>query len=279
MSLRRVAFALAATLGMATGAVGATAAQAHPVASGTSICVALVVDGRALDNGVSSGCATVKKGATGVDVLRAAGHTVSFRQDGLLCTIDDLPSSGCTDVDDTHYWAYFHRAPGATSFTYSTEGASTYKPANTSTEGWIYRDGGALTPPENVPYANICKPKPTPKPTPSKTHKAHPTPSKTHHRKHRAGASPSTSATATASPSTSAHRHRVGHGPGQHAKKPKYVSPGLSLSPRPTTSPSASPVAAASDPGSSSSHTGLIIGGIVIAVLGGLAAYRFRRPT
>ena len=54
------------------------------------------------------------KGATGVDVLEAGGHTVGFRHDGLVCTIDGLPKTGCAAVDDTHYWAYFHRAPGAT---------------------------------------------------------------------------------------------------------------------------------------------------------------------
>ncbi|MBV9486372.1 MAG: hypothetical protein JO246_09970, partial [Frankiaceae bacterium] len=209
MSLRRVALALAAILGMATGAAGATAAQARPTASGSTICVALVVDGRNLGGGVSSACATVKKGATGVDVLRAEGHSVGFRQDGLICTIDNLPSSGCADVDDTHYWAYFHRAPGATSWTYSTEGASTYQPSNTSTEGWVYRDGGSLTPPENVPYASICKPKPTPKPAPSNTKSSKPKPrpiptTSQSHRRHHAGP---TAATSTPVPTATSDQH------------------------------------------------------------------------
>ncbi len=113
---------------------------------------------RSIGSDVSTTCAKVPKGATGVDVLQAGGHTIGFRNDGLVCTIDGLPKSGCAGVDDTHYWAYFHRAPGATKWIYSSEGPATYQPANDSTEGWVYDNGKALTP-ENVPYDQICKTK------------------------------------------------------------------------------------------------------------------------
>ena len=119
--------------------------------------MALVVDARSINAGVSTGCAKVRAGATGVDVLQAAGHRVTFRSDGLLCTIDGLPSTGCSAVDDTHYWAYFHRAPESRSWSYSNEGPSTYRPVNDSTEGWVYDDGTKLEP-RPVPYHAICPP-------------------------------------------------------------------------------------------------------------------------
>src|SRR5581483_730534 len=162
MRPRRVALLLVTVLATATGGLGVTAARAASASSDTTspkICVALVVDGRSLGSDVSTACAKVSKGSTGVDVLQAAGHRVTFRNDGLLCTIDGLPKSGCSDVDDSHYWAYFHRAPGSHSWVYSNEGPSTYQPANDSTDGWVYDNGKALKP-DNVPYSKICKPEP-----------------------------------------------------------------------------------------------------------------------
>src|SRR4051812_32541709 len=146
MRPRRIALLLVTALAAATGSLGATSARAtgSTAASGHTICVALVVDGRSLGSNVSTSCAKVSKGSTGVDVLRAAGHRLTFRNDGLVCAIDGLPKGGCSGVDENHYWAYFHRAPGSTTWSYSSEGPSTYQPANASTDGWVYDDGNAL---------------------------------------------------------------------------------------------------------------------------------------
>jgi MYXO-CTERM domain-containing protein len=261
----------------AVSGAGTTTAAAQ-VSSGT-ICVALVVDGTALGSNVSTSCATVPKGATGVDVLQAAGHTVGFRNDGLLCTIDGLPKTGCSAVDDTHFWAYFHRGPGKTSWTYSTEGASTYRPVNASTEGWVYRDGTDVTP-ENVPYAQICKTKATSSPSPSPSHKPsrHPTasPRPTHHAH---SATPSPTPSAPPRRTASANRPERGDRHGHHRPRPTSTTadPGGTLSVSLSPSSAALAGGSTSTSGGGGSSTGLIIGIVVVLLLGGAAAYRFRR--
>ena len=163
--------AAAATLTTAGTATARTPHSTH------QICVALVVDARALGAGVSTTCAKVPAGSTGIDVLQAGGHQIGYRRDGLICTIDALPKNGCAAVDDSHYWAYFHRAPRSTAWTYSTEGAATYQPANASTDGWVYDNGTSLTP-DNIPYRKICPPAATrPSATASPTASASATPS------------------------------------------------------------------------------------------------------
>jgi hypothetical protein len=167
---RALARASATVLLVAAGiGLTATGSRAAPKAS-RPICVAVVVDARSIGANVSIGCAKVHQGATGIDVLQAAGHSVTFRSDGLLCTIDGLPRTGCSAVDDTHFWAYYHRAPGSTAWSYSSAGPATYTPVNDSTDGWVYDDGTKLTP-ENVAYSKICPPeKKSPKPAPASTH-------------------------------------------------------------------------------------------------------------
>jgi hypothetical protein len=266
--------------------VAASQADAHPASSSGKICVALVVDGRALGSDVSTACAKVSKGATGVDVLRAAGHSLVFRRDGLICTIDGLPKTGCAGIDASHYWAYFHRAPGGTTWTYSTEGASTYQPANTSTEGWVFDDGTSLAP-QNVPYASICKTaKPTPSPTPSKTPTTKPS--------HQPSAAASAAATpkasqpagqaTTSTPSSSASHHAATTthsatpSPASAAKSGAAKPPPTESTVAPTPTSSSVLLAGAVAPARAvHSVRNLLIGLIVVALLGGLTVYRFRR--
>lgn len=279
MSLRRIALTSVVAVAAMAGAAGATAAQAS---SGT-ICVALVVDGTPLGSNVSTSCATVRKGATGVDVLEAAGHTLGYRSsDGLICTIDGLPKAGCSAVDDSHFWAYFHRAPGATSWTYSTEGAGTYRPANAATEGWVYRDGTKATP-ANVPYRQICKTVPTksPSPTPTRQPTHHPTAAPTPHH-HRHVASPS----ASPRPSVTASLHRSHRPAPPHANRRPHrqhrqqAKPASAPAPTPTISPTSAALVGGTTSGTSGgSSTGLIVGVVAVVVLGGAAAYRFRRTS
>jgi hypothetical protein len=258
---------------MATVMTSATAATlpAAMTAAKPKICVALVVDGRALGSNVSTTCAKVTKGATGIDVLEAGGHTVGFRSDGLLCTIDGLPKSGCAGVDDSHYWAYFHRAPGTTKWVYSSEGASTYQPANDSTDGWVYDDGKALTP-EDVPYAAICKPKPKTRTTPSPTASRSVAPTPSHHPTSAPATTlPTKTATATSAARPKRHRH---HAATLASSQPSTTSPSPASTPTPTSAALAGAVKPASN------HHGwldLLIGLIVVAALGISAAARFRR--
>jgi hypothetical protein len=273
MSPRRLALTLVVALVAVTGAVGASAARAS-----SPICVALVVDAHTLGAGVSTSCATVPKGASGVDVLQAAGHRIGYRSDGLICTLDGLPRGGCDAVDSSHYWAYFHRAPGSTSWTYSTEGPSTYQPANTSTEGWVWDDGSPLTP-KNVPYSRICRPKPTP--SPSAGHRHHPQPVGASRPHQHPTAQPSGTPRPTASATSNGAAVRDGHAHQRHQhQRPR---PHTSASQRRTTvlpSPSPTPAALAGGARPSAQHHGLLdllIGAAVLMLLGGLAALRFRQ--
>lgn len=287
MRLRHVVLLVVAAGWSAAGgsAAGAAAAQVGSGPDTTSatgtVCVALVVDGRALGSPVSTDCATVPKGATGIDVLQAAGHTVGFRSDGLLCTIDGLPKGGCASVDDSHFWAYFHRAPGATSWTYSTEGPSTYRPVNASTEGWVYRDATTAAP-ADVAQSKICKTASTaghPSPTPSRHPTHRPTPRPTADRHHPAVVLTRASPPARHGPlhrhhPGSRHRERSHPGPTRlHGKPPTFT---------PTPSASAAALTGAHHPGSgggSSGSTGLIIGAGAVVVLGSAAVYRYRRAS
>src|SRR5579862_7808631 len=191
-------------------AVAGLAPAAASSSGSKTICVGVVVDPRAIGGTVNARCATVAAGSTGVDVLEAAGHTVTFRpRDGLLCTIDGLPKSGCGAVDDTHYWAYYHRAPDGTTWMYSNEGAGTYQPANRSTEGWVYDDGTSLKP-DNIPARQICagllKPTPTPTPTPVRSTTPHPAstrPVRHGYPEHASPGPPKTATTNTPRPQTS----------------------------------------------------------------------------
>jgi hypothetical protein len=271
---RRLALLPVIALAVIAGSFGASAARASAHSAPATICVALVVDGRALGSDVSTTCAKVPKGSTGTDVLEAAGHPIGYRNDGLICTIDGLPKAGCSGIDDGHYWAYFHRAPGATKWIYSSEGAGTYEPANASTEGWVY-DNGTTNTPENVPYDQICKPtaspssSPTP-PTPAPTKKAAPTPRTTDHR---STATQPTAASAT--PTPSAATKKATH---HEQSAPPTSSEAPSRPPKQTISATAAALAGAVPPASSGhSATGLVIGVVVVAGLGILAVVRFRR--
>lgn len=240
--------------------VTGVAIPAAPVTAAKTICVGLVVDARSLDGPMSATCTTVPDGSTGYDVLRAAGHTVGFRSDGLICTIDNRPSDGCAATDAMHYWAYFHREPNSTSWSYSNEGATTYKPENGETEGWVWRDGDTAKP-QNVPYSTICpqtaSPTPSPTPRPSVTHAAAPTATST--------------TSATAQPSEAAH----------HVKRHVHRR-ATTASPSPTSAPTSSPPVAVaavnSQPNDGSGPPwGLIVGAVAVVGLGSAATLRWRR--
>jgi hypothetical protein len=249
--------------GAAAASAAGTGAATGSASSGSSAsCVGLVLDARSLGSSVSTDCVTVKPGATGIDVLTAAGHRLGFRSDGLICTIDGLPKTGCSGIDDTHYWSYFHRAPGSTRWVYSGEGAASYQPAACSTDGWVYDDGSALTP-DNVTVHGLCTPGAKPTPTPTRAPRHHPTPPPRRH-----SASPSATPTATATPvatvTPTPHRRRHHGGLTSHSSQ---LSATLSPPAAPTTaSPSASALSArdAAQTGSSGHGTWTLVTWLIV---------------
>ena len=257
MLVRRLVVAMT----VASAAVGVLVTSTVATAAGTK-CVALVVDDADLGGGVHSSCVQVAQNATGYDVLRAGGHSFTICSNGVLGTIDGKPADGCRVKDGSHYWGYWHRAPGSASWTYSDEGGGTYNPRNASTEGWVWQNG-ATRQPANVPYSSICKTSPTRTPTP--------TPSPTR------SAAATTSAVAPVTSSPSARR---------------------SASPRPLAATSSAPAGAtASSPSSTPTPAparalvrthkvalhriplGLLIGIAAAAALGAAAVIRSRRPS
>lgn len=136
--------------GAATGAV-MTAALAAPSPSGAD-CVGLVVDPGV--GKVTSGCPAFSAGLTGQQVLVAAGHKLTFDKNGFICQIDGYPSA--CGSDNTHYWAYYHRAPGAADakWAFSEKGANDYVVHPGETEGWSYQNGTQRQP-DAVPYTTL----------------------------------------------------------------------------------------------------------------------------
>jgi hypothetical protein len=107
----------------------------------------------------------VPDGSDGTDVLDAAGHTLTVCRDGIIGEVDGRPDNGCDTKDSTHNWSYWHRKPGASTWTYATEGPATYQPANRSTEGWVWQDGGDENqPPPTTSYRSICPRTESPRP-------------------------------------------------------------------------------------------------------------------
>ncbi|HET6816796.1 MAG TPA: hypothetical protein VFH66_06170 [Mycobacteriales bacterium] len=246
-----------------------------------TICVALVVDFSPLGGNVDSGCTKVPSGSTGEDVLRAGGHSYGVCDNGIIGTIDGQPANGCQVKDNTHFWGYWHRKPGSSTWTFSNYGAATYRPVEGSTEGWVW-ENGSTTPPANVPYpANCHSPSPSPTPTPRTSSRA--TTSTT---------SPATSSTGSSASSRSggpttrtAARSRASLSPRPRApatptsrSTPSEKSP-TAVTTASTPAPTGLPRRTSSKPADDGSQKAPLLAGVgVAAVLGGGAWWRFRRP-
>lgn len=82
----------------------------------------------------------------------------------LLAAAVALPAAGIgaqTAAATTYaYWSYWHKAPGATSWTYSGSGPYYYRPADGSVEGWhfVTGSGGPSDPPPRArgAYSALC---------------------------------------------------------------------------------------------------------------------------
>ena len=264
---------LLAALGI-TGLAGAAPAQARG-----DICVGVVVDTTQLGGDVETGCATVPDGSDGVDVLDATGHELTVCRDGIIGEIDGRPADGCATKDSTHYWSYWHRAAGSTSWTYATEGPSTYQPGNRSTEGWVFQDGRSESdnqPPPATAYRRICPKSASPSGSPP--------PVGTNYKPPGAPTTPPPPPTATAAPAPTAapvpapvkRTHR------QRQKHPATMSatPTPTASDSTSTTPTATPTRVVSlpdDNGSSGPPIGLVVGIVAAVALGGATAWQVRR--
>ncbi len=143
--------------------VGATAGAPPPAdAAVAPHDVAIVIAGQ------GTRCVTWHTGLTGDEILNDVA-AVSYRSDGVIVAINDLPADH--HADDTHYWSYWHDT--GSGWRYSAVGAGSYQAAAGTVEGWSFVAGAHdATPPPPVRYADICHdsapttaPRPTPRPT------------------------------------------------------------------------------------------------------------------
>lgn len=86
--------------------------------------------------------------SSGVTALQNAGFTpAGTSKYGLafICRINNLPSptaQACVNTPPaTAYWAYYHALTGATTWTYSSTGASSYAPPAGSIDAWAFGNG------------------------------------------------------------------------------------------------------------------------------------------
>jgi len=182
--------------------------------------------------GDSYACVRWHSGITGDDVLNQAA-AVTYRRDGIVLTINGQPDP--PHADDTHYWTYWHDT--GSNWQYSPVGASSYRPAAGTVEGWNYDDGQVHPPPPATDpsglYASICgardgTPSPsttaTPTPTRTRTRTHAPAGSPTHHARPtptRTSASASAASTAVAPGSTpAATPHPTKKTPATHPAHP-----------------------------------------------------------
>lgn len=274
-----VAAVLAAGVGLTVHAGGAGPATA------AGECVGVVVDARLLGGGVRTGCASGDP-RSGLDALTRAGFGYAFvpRQPGLVCQIDGLPE--CSRTAATTYWSYWHRAPGSSRWTYSTQGAASYDPKPGSVEAWVWQDGGRIEPPD-VTLRTACPQAASPAATSSATRSS--TPSRT------SGATETSTARSSASrgdavgepenrpPKEPGGRTKPGAGRSTAPADPPTET--ASAAPAGTSAPSASSTggrATAARPVSRQSRgdaplLGLLVGGGLVVLLGGAAAWRARR--
>jgi len=293
MTARRRVVALA-WLGMSLASLSLPTSPTAGAAP--SICVGVVVSPGALGGATSTYCAKVADGSTGSQVLYARAAALgrpapTYRRDGLLCSIDGLPSGGCASTDATHYWSYWHRPPGAGSWQYSNEGIATYRPSDRSEEGWSWQNGGtseAANPPPLVAVDSVCPPAAAAPPAPAAAQPAGPAAP--------AAVAPQAPAAAgravgspTLTPATAAADARQRNGAGDQAPAPSEPAPSepatTSAAPLPGSSqPSASSAAASEGTLAGTRRTsgsgpplGLLAGVLLVGGIATAAGLRARR--
>lgn len=276
---------------------------------GNDVYVAVVVDfGSGSSMSSVSKCVPVASTAHDSDALAAAvgAGNVAYNNSGLLCAIDNYPANGVQNCGesvgpgDYDYWSYWHGSSG--SWVYANDGPAEHSvtsPPN-EVEGLRFQtnqpDNGSDPPPTVAPaYAQICNASTEvpPAQTPSAaatttTTTATPTPASVTPTTGRAGTGPALATT----PTTAAGTRPESGG------STTTAAPGATTTTTTTTLGSGDiATGGASAHGSSSTHRSLVAsaavhnsgGGassnvlpailiaVVVAALGGLALFRWRR--
>jgi hypothetical protein len=297
------------------GAAGAVLAPAGPTALdpfkiaiasaasvGDDVYVAVVVDfGGGSNISTVTKCVPVASTARDSDALAAAVgvNNVSYSDSGLLCAIENYPTNGVQDCgravgNGTYdYWSYWHGTSG--SWVYASDGPTEQPVASPADDvvGLKYQTNGSDNPNSPPPspsvaasYAQICNAStevaPSQTPTTGTTTTAPPpsvtaTPGST-----TAGSGPGTPATAPGTGSTSP---AVGPAIGTATTTttaPPNGDPGdagttKGAAPGPTRHADASAAPHQKAGGTSNPVLPVVLVAAVVAALGGLALFRWRR--
>jgi hypothetical protein len=119
-------------------------AAANPIRTCSStVGVMVAVDFSPWGGKIERGCDTGL--TTGYAALHAAGFTTAGDdQDGpsFICRIDDDPPPSqdpCINTPSASaYWSYWHADAGQNTWTYSQQGAMSYKPPPGSVDAWVF---------------------------------------------------------------------------------------------------------------------------------------------
>jgi hypothetical protein len=148
----RMSCQAAAVPALTAGAVATRAGTAGHCPGTTGVTVA--VDLTAFGKGVVVRCAPGTP-TTGIAALKQAGFTVTGTATsglGFVCRIQGSPTLAqdpCVNTPPpTAYWAYYHALARATTWTYATIGAISYKPPQGSIDAWAF---GASARPKKTP--------------------------------------------------------------------------------------------------------------------------------
>ena len=232
----------AAAAGLAcTGLVTGVGPAAAAACSGTTG-VTVVID---TGSSISTRCAP--SGGTAATALQAVASVVPVStQPGFVCRIDGYPASDpCVRTPPASaYWAFFHARAGG-SWTYSSQGVTSYSPPGGSVIGFRFGSGQQPRTAPPVPAPTTTAPKPTtasPKPTTSAPRPTSAT-----------GSSSSTPRTSRGSASTPRGTSSATTSAGGGATPSAKASGSASATA--TRSPSSSPSAAGAGPATSASDS------------------------
>ncbi len=122
--------------------MNATVGTAGPCPGKTGVTV--VVDFKAFNGPIATRCAPGAQ-SSGVAALQHAGFNPAGTQRyglAFICRINNRPTpaqQACASTPPrTAYWAYYHALSGATTWTYATSGASSYRPPLGSIDAWAF---------------------------------------------------------------------------------------------------------------------------------------------
>ena len=268
---------------------------------GNDVYVAVVVDfGSGSGMSTIAKCVPVASAARDSDALAAAVgvNNVSYSNSGLLCAIDNYPANGVQSCGQSvgageyDYWSYWHGASG--SWVYANDGPAEHSVSSPAddVEGWRFQVGqpdNTDDPPPAVQasYAQICNAAsevaPSQPATPSVTTTTPAPPS----------ANTTTTGSANAAggtiPATTTPTTGTGNASSDTAISPATTSTAATTSPARQGTASrtgatgghgraqASARGRQGSGGSGSAFLPIVLVGVLVAVLGGLAVIRWRR--